>query len=91
MSTTAIIKYGTAKAYYIPSNALIMNNIGQIGIKYIEKENTENIKFAVTEVISQEDAGYWIKQDAYNTKGDKISLPSSLILIKDGAYYVKSE
>ena len=71
LSSEIEIKSPPEDAYFIPSSLIALNNLGEIGIKIIEKNK---VKFLPIFILSDNGAGYWINMKNNDLEKSKISI-----------------
>ena len=71
LSSEIEIKSPPEDAYFIPSSLITLNNLGEIGIKIIEKNK---VRFLPIIILSDNGAGYWINIKNNDLEKSKISI-----------------
>jgi len=75
VTATVRLKAGEAMAHQIPSNILTLDDIGSVGIRYIDEANI--VRFAAVTTIDEDDNGAWVT-----------GLPTSTRIITEGQNFV---
>jgi len=75
VTATVRLKAGEALAHQIPSNILTLDDVGNVGVRYVD--DNDIVQFATITTIDEDDNGVWVT-----------GLPSSTHIITEGQSFV---
>jgi len=75
VTATVRLKAGEALAHQIPANILTLDDVGTVGVRYIDEQNI--VRFAAITTIDEDDNGAWVT-----------GLPASTRIITEGQSFV---
>jgi multidrug efflux system membrane fusion protein len=91
ITANATIATGSANAYNIPRNAMVLNDVGQIGIRHVTALQGEQgrVAFTPVSVISDDSSGVWVSGPSGEitlvTRGQEYVQQGQTVVIIDAA------